>query len=109
MFVYAACIFIVNTVLLRMTHNFTGVQEAAMFSQCFSFWLILYLQTQTALFPSLYGTWSELVSSASAWLGFLLAMGTVFTVDSALITLTRFQTKTAIVDDGFQRVTTDEK
>ena len=89
MFVYAGCIFIVNSVLLRMTHNFTGLQEAVMFAQCFSFWLILYLQTQTALFPSLYGTWQELVSSESAWLGFMLAIATVFTVDSALITLAK--------------------
>lgn len=75
------CIFLCNITLLQMHNNWTGWGEAIMALCCFSYFLIIYLETLFPMFPNVYRFWDESVSSGSAWLGAFFSLSLLVTVD----------------------------
>ena len=48
---------------------------------CFSYFLIIWMESLTPLFPTVYKFMQESVSSSSAWLGAFLSLTLLATVD----------------------------
>lgn len=80
-FVYAACVLVVNLVLLKMHHNLTGYGEALLLSNALSVFLVVWLENLFPFFTVLYRLWEEFVSSPAAWLGLLLVLSSVWTTE----------------------------
>jgi hypothetical protein len=81
---YGACVLMVNLILLKMTNNYTGWNEIILFLQTITFWVTVRIQNEDPVFTVLYGNWPEFVASAAAWLGMILAVLFVFTIDIVL-------------------------
>ena len=76
-----------NLTLLKMHNNWTGWGEAIMFSQSFTYFPFIYLESQYAMFPDVYHFMQESVSSGSAWLGAFYALSSIVTIDPLLKTI----------------------
>jgi hypothetical protein len=70
-----------------MHHNWTGWGETLMFLAATTYFAIAYLESQFSMFPIVYKFWDESISSPSAWLGALLSICTLFTLDHILARL----------------------
>lgn len=81
MTVYGVCVLVVNAVLLKMINSYTGYCEAMIFAQCSLFWIVCRIENDHPMFTGLYKLWYELLSSPAAWLGTLLVVMSVFSVD----------------------------
>jgi len=75
--VYFECVLLVNLVLLRQTHNFTGWNELLIFLQVSSFFWLVYLDSILLKGPIMY-FFDEYWSSKTAWLGVLFVVGILF-------------------------------
>ena len=75
--VYFECVLLVNMVLLRQTHNFTGWNELLIFLQVSSFFWLVYLDSILLKGPIMYFFY-EYWSSKTAWLGVLFVVGILF-------------------------------
>lgn len=84
MTVYGVCVLLANAVIFKMTNNFTGVGELMILFQCTAFWLTVHFETRYPYFRNLYHLWSEFVGSPAAWLGLLMSVLSIFTVDIAV-------------------------
>jgi hypothetical protein len=82
MTVYGVCVLLANAVLLKMTNNYTGYGELMIIFQCSAFWLIVHFETRYPAFRNIFYIWSEFVGSPSAWLGLLMCVLSIFTVDA---------------------------
>jgi len=89
MTVYGCCVLLVNAVLLKMTNNYTGYGELMILLQCGAFWLTVYIETKYPIFVNMYHLWYEFIGSASAWLGFIISVLSIFSLDIAARTLLR--------------------
>lgn len=89
MTVYGVCVLLANAVILKMTNNYTGVGELMILFQCTAFWLTVNLETRHPAFRNLYKLWSEFVGSAAAWLGLIMSVLTIFSLDLAVKILFR--------------------
>ena len=76
--VYFECVLLVNLVLLRYSHNWTGWGELLIFLQVTSYFWIVYVDT--ILFPTgvLAYFSDEFYSSWTAWLGCALLASTIY-------------------------------
>jgi len=79
--VFWVCVFLANFTLLKLHNNWTGWGEVLMALCCFSYFLIIYMESLFPMFPNVYRFMEESVSSGSAWLGALLSLSLVITVD----------------------------
>ena len=75
---YFNCVLLANLVMLRYTHNYTGINELLIFLQVTSFIWILYIDSVFFTTGVIAYFFDEFMSSATAWLGCLLLASTVF-------------------------------
>ena len=66
------CVMMVNIIILRSTHNWTGYSEAVVVMQFLSFFIILYLDSVLLTTGAIAFFFDEYFSSWTAWLGVLL-------------------------------------
>lgn len=84
MTVYGVCVLLANAVILKMTNNYTGYGELMIIFQCSAFWATVHFETRYPAFRNLFHLWSEFVGSSAAWLGLLMSVLSIFTVDIAV-------------------------
>ena len=70
--VYFECVLVVNLILLRWTHNFTGWNEFVIFLQIASFFILVWLDSIWLTNGAIAYFWEEYMSSWTAVLGCLL-------------------------------------
>ena len=70
--VYFMCVLMVNIIILRSTHNWTGFSEAVVAMQFISFFVILYMDSIMLTTGPIAYFLDEYFSSMTAWLGVLL-------------------------------------
>jgi hypothetical protein len=83
MTVYGVCVLLANAVILKMTNNYTGIGELMILFQCTAFWLTVHLENKHPAFRNIYHIWSEFIGSPAAWLGLLMSVLTIFSLDIA--------------------------
>ena len=84
MTVYGVCVLLANAVILKLTNNYTGIGELMILFQCSAFWLTVYLENRHPAFRNIYHIWSEFIGSSTAWLGLIMSVLTIFSLDFAI-------------------------
>jgi len=82
--VYFECVLVVNIVLLRGTHNWTGWGEAVVLLQLISFFTCVYLDSIMLTQGQIAYFFDEYMSSWTAWLGVLL-VGSLLLIEKAVL------------------------
>lgn len=81
MTVYGVCVLLANLLLVKMTNNYTGGLELIAFVQSSLFWFAVYIENHFTMFTVLYMKFDEFVSSVAAWLGIILVVTSIYTID----------------------------
>lgn len=78
---YGTVVVLVNLVLLKLHNLHNGWSELFMFLQATAFFWILYLETLDPFFTVVYKFYGEYVSNAASWLGALLTVCCIYTIE----------------------------
>ena len=79
--VYMNCVLLVNLIIIKMSHNFTGFNLVIIGGQITSFFALLYYFQSELQTDVIYQFWDEFISSKTAWLGGFLAVSSLWTID----------------------------
>jgi len=80
-FVYFLCIFLVSGVLLKRMNNYNAFGVGLLFVSATSFFWVLYLECEFLKTSVVYAIWISFLSSPTAWLGSILVLTSLWTID----------------------------
>jgi len=92
--VYFECVLVVNIVLLRGSHNWTGWGELLIFLQVVSFFAFVYIDSIMLNTGEIAYFFDEYLSSWTAWLGCFL-VGMLLFLEKALIDAWKIRSTTS--------------
>jgi len=78
------CVLLANIIILKMQHEFTGVNIVIVAAQILSFFFLLYYFSMTLETDVIYRFMEEFVASKPAWLGCFFTVGSLWTIDHML-------------------------
>lgn len=64
-----------------MFNVWTGWGELLVFLSMVSFYLNFWIESRIATFDALYGIWEEFTTNVQAWLGLMLVLSCILTID----------------------------
>ena len=86
-FVYFLCIFLVSNVLLKRTNNHNFFGTLLLFLSATSFFWVFWIECKYLKDSDVYDIWNSWISSPTAWLGSLIVLLSVWTIDPIILTI----------------------
>lgn len=82
--VYGCCVLLANVIILKMQHNWTGINVVIIVLQIASYYFLLWYFSVTLETDVIYEFWEEYIASWPAWLGTFLIVTSFWHIDYML-------------------------